>query len=117
MLLVGAPTRSPGFRAFVRNLTGLEPEEGEGGVDPDAAVALGAAVQAAALDAGAAPETTQAAKKKKGRDLVVLDVLQGALARALAAKALEEDEGLADKVMERVDGAKGGGGCGRRKAK
>jgi molecular chaperone DnaK (HSP70) len=120
VLLVGAPTRAPGFRAFVRNLTGLEPEDGEsGGVDPDAAVALGAAVQAAALDAGEATgQGITANGRAGGRDLVVLDVLQGALARALAAKALEEDEELADRVLGAVEGGGGGGGGrGRRKPK
>jgi hypothetical protein len=129
VLLVGAPTRAPGFRSFVRNLTGLDPEAG--GVDPDAAVALGAAVQAAALDdtdtppaavgsdedaeaggarhkAGGGQRRAQRAQRGRG-GLIVLDVLQGALARALAAKALEQDEALADRVMGRAAGGFGGG--------
>ncbi len=116
VLLVGAPTKAPGFRAFVRNLTGLDPENGAS-VDPDAAVALGAAVQAAALDAGSSSEaagsSTSPSKKQATRsDLVVLDVFQGALARALAVKALESDNALADRVL---GGEGGGSGAGRRK--
>ena len=77
MLLVGGATRMPSVRRFIRNMTGLEPAEGpltpattgdggggsgarrgaggkggsggSGGVDPDEAVALGAAVQAGVL--------------------------------------------------------------------
>ena len=109
VLLVGAPTRAPGFRAFVRNLTGLDPEKGVADIDPDAAVALGAAVQAAALDKGTAAEvsgggSTSVSKKEARSDLVVLDVLQGALARALAVRALEEDDALADRVLGSADG-------------
>jgi molecular chaperone DnaK len=44
VLLVGGATRMPAIRRFVRNMTGLEAAEFV--VDPDLAVALGAAVQA-----------------------------------------------------------------------
>jgi molecular chaperone DnaK (HSP70) len=43
VLLVGGSTRMPAVRRFVRNMTGLEPVEAD--VDPDLAVALGAALQ------------------------------------------------------------------------
>jgi hypothetical protein len=43
VLLVGGATRMPAVRRFIGHMTGLAPEEG--GVDPDEAVALGAAVQ------------------------------------------------------------------------
>ena len=46
VLLVGGATRMPAVRALVRQLTGREPLTG---VDPDEVVALGCAVQAAAL--------------------------------------------------------------------
>jgi len=46
VLLVGGATRMPAVRALVRQLTGQEPLTG---VDPDEVVALGCAVQAAAL--------------------------------------------------------------------
>lgn len=44
VLLVGGATHMPAIRRFVRNMTGLEAAEFV--VDPDLAVALGAAVQA-----------------------------------------------------------------------
>eukprot|EP00803_Ostreobium_quekettii_P011586 evm.model.scf_3273.1 EVM.evm.TU.scf_3273.1 scf_3273:2645-3037(+) len=47
VLFVGGATRMPAVRRFVRNMTGLDP--GESAVDPDMAVALGAAIQAASL--------------------------------------------------------------------
>lgn len=43
VLLVGGATRMPAVRRFISHMTGLEPEAGA--VDPDEAVALGAAVQ------------------------------------------------------------------------
>ena len=49
VLLVGGATRMPGIVSFLRNMTGLEPVGADGGVDPDEAVALGAAVQAGIL--------------------------------------------------------------------
>lgn len=45
VLLVGGATRMPAVRQFITNMTGLEPVGADGGVDPDEAVALGAAVQ------------------------------------------------------------------------
>lgn len=51
VLLVGGATRMASVRPFLRNMTGLEPLAGGGGggVDPDLAVALGAAVHAGTL--------------------------------------------------------------------
>lgn len=47
VLLIGGATRMPAARRFISHMTGLQPEEGD--VDPDEAVALGAAVQAGIL--------------------------------------------------------------------
>ena len=48
VLLVGGATRMPAVRELVRRITGREPCS-EAELDPDTAVAQGAAVQAAAL--------------------------------------------------------------------
>ncbi len=48
VLLVGGATRMPAVRSFLANMTGIQPEP-HGAVDPDEAVALGAAVQAGIL--------------------------------------------------------------------
>eukprot|EP00878_Enallax_costatus_P032537 GHUV01035765.1.p1 GENE.GHUV01035765.1~~GHUV01035765.1.p1 ORF type:complete len:501 (+),score=142.98 GHUV01035765.1:78-1505(+) len=45
VLLVGGATRMPAVQRFITNMTGLVPEGPDSGVDPDEAVALGAAVQ------------------------------------------------------------------------
>jgi hypothetical protein len=45
VLLVGGATRMPAVQRFISNMTGLTPVGADGGVDPDEAVALGAAVQ------------------------------------------------------------------------
>lgn len=45
VLLVGGATRMPAVQRFIVNMTGLIPEGPATGVDPDEAVALGAAVQ------------------------------------------------------------------------
>lgn len=44
VLLVGGATRMPAVKRFLTNMTGLTPEDNDA-VDPDEAVALGAAVQ------------------------------------------------------------------------
>ncbi len=66
----------PAVRRFVRNMTGLEPELAA--VDPDEAVALGAAIEAGRLQG-------------EMEGVVVLDKWQATLARALA-----EQQGLND---------------------
>ncbi|KAK9810103.1 hypothetical protein WJX72_004949 [[Myrmecia] bisecta] len=75
VLLVGGATRMPAVRAFVKNMTGLEPKEAV--VNPDEAVALGAAVQAGILEGSIS-------------DMMVLDVWQATLMRALATQKLIE---------------------------
>jgi molecular chaperone DnaK (HSP70) len=45
VLLVGGATRMPAVQRLIINMTGLVPVGADGGVDPDEAVALGAAVQ------------------------------------------------------------------------
>ena len=49
VILVGGATRIPSVREFVRSVTHIEPLD-PGTVDPDAAVALGAALYAGMLD-------------------------------------------------------------------
>ena len=78
VLLVGGGTRVAGFDAFVANCVGVPVQSSDDAVDRDAAVALGAALQAAALDGDPAFS-----------DVLILDVLQASLARALAEAALE----------------------------
>lgn len=75
VLLVGGATRMPGVRRFVKNMTGLEPRESA--IDPDLAVALGAAVQAGIYEGQVS-------------DLMVMDVWQASLMRAYA-KQLEKE--------------------------
>lgn len=43
ILMVGGATRMPAVHDFIRNMTGMEPVDSD--IDPDQAVALGAAVQ------------------------------------------------------------------------
>eukprot|EP00854_Cymbomonas_tetramitiformis_P005951 gene5951-7155_t len=74
VLLVGGATRMPAVRRFVENMTGLSPRLSA--VDPDEAVALGAAVQAGVL------EGTMGG-------LAVMDVWQASLMRAVAANQLK----------------------------
>lgn len=66
----------PAIRRFVTNMTGLNPRPEI--VDPDAAVASGAAVYAGVLSGHI-------------EDLMVLDVWQAALMRAYAKKELKEN--------------------------
>lgn len=75
ILLVGGATRMPGVARFLKNMTGLEPREYL--IDPDEAVALGAAVQAGMIDGSMG-------------DLVVMDIWQAGLMRAFADKALKD---------------------------
>lgn len=78
VLLVGGATRMPAIRRFVRNMTGLDPAEFV--VDPDLAVALGAAVQAGIYEGQVS-------------DLMVMDVWQASLMRAFAQLQLEREQG------------------------
>jgi len=82
VLLVGGATRMPAVQRFVKNMTGIDPKEFV--VDPDLAVALGAAVQAGVYE-GDLP------------DVMVMEVWQATLMRAFATqlekrKAKEEGE-------------------------
>lgn len=63
VLLVGGSTRVPAVRAMLKDLTGKEPDTS---INPDEAVALGAAVQAALL----APETQETVGYLGGRSAV-----------------------------------------------
>lgn len=109
-LLVGGGTRVAGFDAFVSHCVGVPPDPSA--VDRDAAVALGAALQAGALDGDPALA-----------GVMVLDVLQASLARALAEAALAAPggdalaAGLTGAPPKRQAKPKGGGGGGKREAK
>lgn len=80
VLLVGGATRMPAVRRFVRNMTGIEPRDSA--VDPDLAVALGAAVQAGIYEGQLS-------------DLMVMDVWQASLMRAYARQVAAEQEAAA----------------------
>ncbi|KAG2438835.1 hypothetical protein HXX76_005375 [Chlamydomonas incerta] len=96
VLLVGGATRMPAVRSFLRNMTGLEPiGAGQGGVDPDEAVALGAAVQAGILQG----EIT---------NLMVMDQWQASLMRALAKLQLRSDPRVRQQLEQRYDLEEGG---------
>jgi molecular chaperone DnaK len=75
VLLVGGATRMPAVRRFVKNMTGITPREAS--VDPDLAVALGAAVQAGVYQGSVG-------------DLMVMDVWQASLMRAFAKQVQAE---------------------------
>ncbi|CAG9462079.1 unnamed protein product [Pedinophyceae sp. YPF-701] len=75
VLLVGGATRMPAIARFVRNMTGVEPR-GAALVDPDQAVALGAAVQAGIFQG-------------EVEDLMVMSPWKAALMRAFARRAIE----------------------------
>lgn len=79
VLLVGGSTRMPAMRRFVQNMTGLQPATF---VQPDEAVALGAAVQAGILEGQVS-------------DVMVMDVWQANMMRAFARQRLKQDEELA----------------------
>eukprot|EP01023_Acetabularia_acetabulum_P006605 TRINITY_DN12744_c0_g1_i2.p1 TRINITY_DN12744_c0_g1~~TRINITY_DN12744_c0_g1_i2.p1 ORF type:complete len:201 (+),score=39.41 TRINITY_DN12744_c0_g1_i2:29-604(+) len=86
VLLVGGATRMKGFQRFVQNMTGLCPKEYV--VDPDEAVALGAAIYANVL-----------VGEVKG--FMVMDVWQANLMRALATRKLKDDPKLAAMYAEK----------------
>jgi heat shock 70kDa protein 1/2/6/8 len=72
------------IRSFVKNMTGLEPREGL--VDPDAAVATGAAIFAGVLSGHI-------------QNLMVMDVWQAALLRALAERELKSNADVREAVL------------------
>ncbi|KAI3436735.1 hypothetical protein D9Q98_006150 [Chlorella vulgaris] len=76
VLLVGGATRMPAIHRFVRNMTGLDAEEAL--VDPDLAVAAGAAVQAGIFEGQVS-------------ELMVMDVWQATLMRAFAEQLQREE--------------------------
>lgn len=80
VLLVGGATRMPAVQRFVKNMTGLQPKEGA--VDPDLAVAYGAAVQAGIYEGSV-------------KDLMIIDVWQASLMRAYA-KLVQESQSTSD---------------------
>jgi molecular chaperone DnaK (HSP70) len=84
VILVGGATRMPAVRNSVRYMTGLEPRPEL--VDPDAAVALGAAIYAGVLSG----EVT---------DLLTLDNWKAALMRALVGHRFENDPSLKAKFI------------------
>lgn len=79
VLLVGGATKMPAVQRFVKNMTGIQPREFA--VDPDLAVALGAAVQAGIFEGSVT-------------DLMVMDVWQASLMRAFAKLKYEEENGV-----------------------
>ncbi|KAG2453319.1 hypothetical protein HYH02_001543 [Chlamydomonas schloesseri] len=97
VLLVGGATRMPAVRSFLRNMTGLEPIGGaqQGGVDPDEAVALGAAVQAGILQGEIS-------------NLMVMDQWQASLMRALAKLQLRSDPRVRQRLEQSYDLEEGG---------
>ena len=76
VLLVGGATKIPAIHKFVENMTGLVPKQST--IDPDLAVAMGAAVQAGIYDG-------------QFSDLMVMDVWQATLMRAYA-KQIEDND-------------------------
>ncbi|BDA40814.1 Chaperone protein dnaK [Coccomyxa sp. Obi] len=84
VLLVGGATRMPAFQRFVKNMTGLQPKGFT--VDPDEAVALGAAIQAGIYEGSVS-------------GLMVMDIWQASLLRALATKRLKDDKEAAQELL------------------
>lgn len=74
----------PAIQSFVKNMTGMELRPGI--VDPDAAVALGAAVYAGVLSGHIS-------------DLMLMDVWQAALMRALAENELKTNKATREAVF------------------
>eukprot|EP00775_Hariotina_reticulata_P011055 gene11055-11210_t len=91
VLLVGGGTRMPAVRRFIKNMTGLQPAlPEESGVDPDEAVALGAAVQAGILQGDVS-------------SLMVMDQWQASLMRALAQLQLKSNPAARSRVKQQFD--------------
>jgi hypothetical protein len=84
VLLVGGGTRMPSISRFVTNMTGLKPRTGL--VDPDAAVATGAAIYSAMLSG-------------QIEGLMMVDVWQAALLRALVDDKLKNDPELREQFL------------------
>lgn len=78
VLLVGGATRMPAVRTFVQNMTGLTPKDSN--VDPDLAVALGAAVQAGIYEGNVS-------------DVMIMDIWQASLMRAYASQIERQEQG------------------------
>jgi molecular chaperone DnaK len=88
VLLVGGATRMPAVRRFITNMTGLQPEVAE--VDPDEAVALGAAIQAGILQG-------------EVQDMMVMEQWQASLMRALAQMQLKSNPKAKQMVEQQYD--------------
>jgi len=71
VLLIGGSTRVPAVRALLHNFFGKEPDAS---VNPDEAVALGAAIMAAKKFAELDPAQVSAPIKEKTGDLIITDV-------------------------------------------
>merc|ERR1712226_8983 len=76
VLLVGGATRMPGIKNFIENVMGVAPRDT---VNPDEAVAQGAAIQAGILDGQIS-------------NLFIMDVWQASLMRAFAKQQEEGEE-------------------------
>ena len=83
VVLVGGGTRLAAIPRLIRALTGIEPRRT---IDPDEAVALGAAIQAGIMDGAI-------------QGLEVLSPLQAALLRGFARKKLAEEQGTYSPLM------------------
>jgi len=83
VVLVGGATRMPAVIRTVQTLTGIAPRKT---IDPDEAVALGAAIQAGVMDGTIT-------------GVEVLSPLQAALLRGFARKKLQEEEGTYSPLM------------------
>jgi molecular chaperone DnaK len=88
VLLVGGATRMPAVKRFIKNMTGLEPEAAA--VDPDEAVALGAAIQAGILQGEVS-------------DMMVMEQWQASLMRALAQMQLKSNPEVREQVEQQFD--------------
>lgn len=88
VLLVGGATRMPAVRKFVQNMTGLIPKDSH--VDPDLAVALGAAIQAGIYEGNVS-------------DVMIMDIWQASLMRAYAAQLEAQDQSNENEGIDGTD--------------